>query len=90
MGGECLHIKIPPKIRRTLFRPRTVYTGILYLVIVLDFDLYSPGLHCLCCVILQCSSVEKKNWRRGECVKELVELMKLQKKGEETEQAQST
>ena len=95
-------------IRRTLFRPRTFCTGILYLAIVLE-------LHCLCsayltlaclvyheetrritipmnclpyvisanvhsCVILLCSPLEKKNWRTGECVKELVELMKLQKK----------
>ena len=47
---------------------------------MLDFDLYSPGLHYLCCVILQSSPLERKNWWRGERVKELVELMKLQKK----------
>ena len=36
----------------TLSRPRTFYTGILYLAMMLDFDLYSPGLHCLCSAYL--------------------------------------
>ena len=34
------------------FRPGTFYTGFLYLAMVLDFDLYSLGLHCLCSAYL--------------------------------------
>ena len=61
----------------TLFHPCTFYTGILYLVNVLNFDLYSPGLHYLCSAY---GSLVLTSSLRGEYVKQLTELLKLQKK----------
>ena len=57
------------------FHPCISYIGILYLAIVIDFDLDNPGLHCLCPALPLASFII-----RGECMKEFVELMKCTEK----------